>query len=106
MSCHRSRRPILVWRAARCGVAGLQLASGVCVYRFTNGQTWTVTLDGAQVAIGPTGENPVPMPAESETRFFIRSLNVVIDFVRDGAGNVTELVMLPGTRQERLTRET
>jgi hypothetical protein len=75
------------------------------VYRFSNGQTWTVAIDGAQLAIGPTGEKPVPLPAESETRFFLRDLNVVIDFVRDDAGNVTELVMLFGTRQQRLARE-
>ena len=75
------------------------------IYRFTNGETWMVTVDGAQLGIGPSGGKPVPLLAESETRFFIRDLNLVIDFVRDGAGNVTELVMLQGTRQERLARE-
>jgi hypothetical protein len=50
------------------------------------------------------GANPAPLLAESETRFFVRDLNLVVDFVRDGAGNVTEMVLLQGTRQERATR--
>jgi hypothetical protein len=29
---------------------------------------------------------------------------VAVEFVRDAAGNVTEFVILQGTRQERLTR--
>ena len=33
-----------------------------------------------------------------------RDINVVVEFVLDGAGNVAELVMLQGTRQERATR--
>lgn len=62
------------------------------VYRFANGQTMTVRIEGGQLA------------AEPETRFFVRDINVVVEFVRDGAGNVTEVVMLQGTRQERATR--
>jgi hypothetical protein len=34
-----------------------------------------------------------------------RDINVVVvEFVRDGAGNVAELVVLQGTHQERATR--
>ena len=46
---------------------------------------------------------PAPLLAESETRFFIRDLNLVVDFVRDG-GAVTEMIMTQVTRQERATR--
>jgi hypothetical protein len=42
--------------------------------------------------------------AESETPFFVRDFNLLLEFVRDGAGNVTEFVMLQGTRQQRATR--
>jgi hypothetical protein len=45
----------------------------------------------------------LPLLAESETRFFNRDINVVVEFVRDGAGNVAELVILQGTHQERAT---
>jgi hypothetical protein len=50
-----------------------------------------------------TGGNAVPLLAESDTRL-IRDLNLVADFVRDGAGNVTEMVMLQGTRLVRARR--
>lgn len=36
--------------------------------------------------------------------FFNRDIHVVVEFVRDGAGNVTDLVVLQGTHQERATR--
>ena len=76
----------------------------VGVYEFAPGQTFTVSVDSAQLAMQFTGAKPAPLLAESETRFFIRDLNLVVDFVRDGAGAVTEIVMLQGTRQERATR--
>ena len=54
---------------------------------------------------------PTPEPsrvgrteAESETRFFNRDINIVVEFVRDDAGNVAELVVHQGTHQERATR--
>jgi CubicO group peptidase (beta-lactamase class C family) len=71
------------------------------VYQFGTGQTMAVTIDGTQLKAQPTGGNPLTMLAESETRFFIRDVNLVVDFARDAAGNVTELVMVQGTRQER-----
>jgi len=80
------------------------LARYAGVYQSSNGQTMTVRLEGGQLAAQPTGGNALPLLAESETRFFIRDINVVVEFVRDGAGNVTEVVMLQGTRQERATR--
>jgi CubicO group peptidase (beta-lactamase class C family) len=73
-------------------------------YQFANGQTMTVKVEGGQLALHPTGGNALPFQAESETRFFVRDLNLVIEFVRDAAGNVAEFVMLQGTRQERATR--
>jgi hypothetical protein len=80
------------------------LARYVGVYEFAPGQTMTVSVDGAQLAMQFAGSTAVPLLAESETRFFIRDLNLVVDFVRDGAGNAAEMVMLQGTRQERATR--
>jgi hypothetical protein len=34
----------------------------------------------------------------------MRAINLAVEFVRDGADNVTELVILQGTLQERATR--
>jgi CubicO group peptidase (beta-lactamase class C family) len=80
------------------------LARYAGVYQFSNGQTMTVKVDGAQLAAQPTGGNALVLLAESETRFFIRDINVAVEFVRDASGNVTEFVMVQGTRQERVTR--
>jgi CubicO group peptidase (beta-lactamase class C family) len=80
------------------------LARYVGVYEFAPGQAFTVSVDGAQLAMQFAGSKPEPLLAESETRFFVRDQNLVVDFVRDGAGTVTEMVMLQGTRQERARR--
>ena len=82
------------------------LARYAGVYQFGNGQTMTVKVDGTQLVVQPPtgGGNALTLLAESETRFFIRDINLVVDFVRDAAGNVTGFVMVQGTRQERATR--
>jgi CubicO group peptidase (beta-lactamase class C family) len=81
------------------------LARYAGVYQFSNGQSMTLKVEGSQLAVvQPAGANALILLAESETRFFIREANLVIDFVRDTAGNVTEFVMVQGTRQERLSR--
>jgi len=80
------------------------LARYAGVYQGANGQTITVKVDGAQLALQPPGGNALPLLAESETRFFMRAINLAVEFVRDGAGNVTECVILQGTLQERATR--
>jgi uncharacterized protein DUF3471 len=80
------------------------LARCAGVYQSANGQTMTVKVDGAQLALQPPGGNALTLLAESETRFFHRDIHVVVEFVRDGAGNVAELVVLQGTYQEPATR--
>ena len=80
------------------------LARYAGLYRFGNGQTLTVSVDGAQLAVQPTGGNTLHLLAESESRFFIRDINLVIEFVRDATGTVTEFVMRQGTRQDSAAR--
>jgi CubicO group peptidase (beta-lactamase class C family) len=79
------------------------LAQYAGVYQFA-GRTMTISVEGGQLAAQPGGGPALPLLAESETRFFNRDINVVVEFVRDGAGNVAELVVLQGTHQERATR--
>ena len=79
------------------------LARYAGVYQF-GGRTMTIRVEGGQLAAQPGGGTALPLLAESETRFFNRDINVVVEFVRDGAGNVAELVVLQGTHQERATR--
>jgi CubicO group peptidase (beta-lactamase class C family) len=80
------------------------LARYAGVYEFAPGQTFTVSVDGAQLAMRFGDAKPAPLLAESETRFFVRDLNLVVDFVRNGAGTVTGMIMTQGTRQDRATR--
>jgi CubicO group peptidase (beta-lactamase class C family) len=80
------------------------LARYAGVYQVAAGQTMTIRVEGGQLAAQPGGGTALPLLAESETRFFNRDINVVVEFVRDGAGNVAELVVLQGTHQERATR--
>lgn len=80
------------------------LARYAGVYQFGVGQTMTIRVQGGQLAVQPGGGAALPLLAESETRFFNRDINVVVEFVRDGAGTVAELLILQGTHQERATR--
>jgi CubicO group peptidase (beta-lactamase class C family) len=85
-------------------VAPSVLARYAGVYQPAVGQTMTIRVEGGQLAAQPERGTALPLLAESETRFFNRDLHVVVEFVRDGAGNVAELVVLQGTHQERATR--
>jgi CubicO group peptidase (beta-lactamase class C family) len=85
-------------------LAPTALARYVGAYELAPGQTMTVSIGGEQLAMQFAGGNGVPLLAESETRFFIRDLNLVVEFVRDGAGNVTEMLLVQGTRRDRATR--
>ena len=64
-----------------------------------------VARGSAQLTAQPTGGNALVLLAESETRFFIRDINLAVEFVRDAAGNVTEFVMVQGTSGARDARE-
>jgi CubicO group peptidase (beta-lactamase class C family) len=85
-------------------VAPAVLARYAGVYQPAVGPAMTISVEGGQLAAQPERGAALPLAAESETRFFNRDLHVVVEFVRDGAGNVAELVVLQGTHQEHATR--
>ena len=85
-------------------VAPSVLARYAGVYQPAVGQTMAIRVEGGQLVAQTGRGTPLPLLAESETRFFNRDLHVVVEFVCDGAGNVAELVVLQGTHQERATR--
>src|SRR4029453_5386855 len=85
-------------------LAPSMLARYAGVYQSPGGQTMTFSVEGGPLGAQPERGTALPLPAESETRFFNRDINVVVEFVRDGEGNVAELVVLQGTHQERATR--
>ena len=77
------------------------IARYVGEYEFSNGQKMTARIDGGQLVLQTAGAPALTLLAESETRFFIRDRNLQIEFVRDTAATVTELVVSQGTLQER-----
>ena len=85
-------------------LAPAMIAAYAGSYQSANGQRIAVKVDGTQLALQPTGGPALPLLAESESRFFIREANVQIEFVRDGTGTVTQLIVLQGTLQERALR--
>ena len=64
-----------------------------------------VTLDNGALFAQATGQNRLPIFAESESRFFYKTVNAQLAFTRDAAGKVTGVVLhqngreLPGRRR-------
>jgi CubicO group peptidase (beta-lactamase class C family) len=67
------------------------------------GSSVTIAVDGNQLAM-VSGANKTPLLAESETSFYLANTNLRVEFIRDAAGAVTEMVVHQGTRQERARR--
>jgi CubicO group peptidase (beta-lactamase class C family) len=84
------------------------LARYAGVYEAAGDNALIVTVQGDHLLVetrggGGSGLSIFP---ESETVFFMRDMNVRWEFVRDGSGAVSELVMHQGTRQDRARRTT
>lgn len=60
-------------------------------------------VDGGLTA-EPTGQPPMPVFAESETKFFFKSVNIEVEFVRDDQGRVTHLLMKRDGRVRKAPR--
>jgi CubicO group peptidase (beta-lactamase class C family) len=65
----------------------------VGMFELRKGFDLTVTLENGQLIIQATGEGKVPLYAETETKFFATVIPVGIEFVKDGQGKVTDLVL-------------
>ncbi len=69
------------------------LEAYVGVYEAAPQVHFTVTLEGGQLFVQLTGQPAFPVFAEAEDEFFVTLVDAQISFVRDGAGEVTELVL-------------
>lgn len=69
------------------------LAKYVGTYDLTPTNYLIFTVDGNQLFGAMNQQGKTPVFPESETRFFLRSADVEIDFVKDGQGQVTGLVV-------------
>lgn len=69
------------------------LAKYAGTYDLTPTSYLTFTVDGNQLFGAMNNQGKTPVFPESETRFFLKMADVEIDFVKDGQGQVTGLVV-------------
>lgn len=69
------------------------LAQYVGNYQLAPNVFFMVTLENEQLTTQMTGQQLVPVFAESETKFFPKVVNATIEFQKDLAGAVTSLVL-------------
>jgi CubicO group peptidase (beta-lactamase class C family) len=65
-------------------------------YELKPGFDLVITLEGGQLMSQATGQGKIPLFAESETKFFPKVMDAQIEFLQDGQGVVTHLVLHQG----------
>lgn len=73
-------------------------------YELRPGFTITVTREGNQIFAQATRQPKLEIFPESETRFFLKEIDALLEFVREG-GKVTAIVLHQGGRDMRGTRK-
>jgi hypothetical protein len=74
-------------------------------YEVQPGFAIVITLEGDQLMLQATGQPKFPLFAETPTRFFLKVVDAQVDFMRDGPGTVTRLMLhqggrdIPGTKK-------
>jgi len=63
------------------------------MFELRKGFDLTITLENGQLIVQATGEGKMPLYAEIETKFFATVIPAGIEFVKDGQGKVTDLVL-------------
>ena len=81
------------------------LARYVGDYRFGEGTVVAVTLEDGQLHIRPSGQRKLPLFAESETTFFLKTVAVTIEFESDQSGEVNTMTIVQGGGTQTGTRE-
>ena len=69
------------------------LEAYVGVYEAAPQAQFTVTLEGGQLFVQLTGQPAFPVFPEAEDEFFVTLVDAQISFVRDSAGEVTQLIL-------------
>ena len=65
---------------------------------------FSITRDGDRLFV-QTPERPrMALLAESETKFFVKSMNMSLTFIKDGAGRVTHFLLLQGKRETKAVK--
>ncbi|MCL5745143.1 MAG: DUF3471 domain-containing protein, partial [Acidobacteria bacterium] len=72
------------------------LAQYTGTYELRPGFNMVITLEGGQLMSQATGQAKIPLFAESETKFFPKVMDAEIEFLKDGKGAVSHLVLRQG----------
>lgn len=73
-------------------------------YQLAPGFIMTVSRDGARFFTQATGQQPIEIFPESETRYFPRVIEATLQFVKDADGKATEFVLTQNGRDMRAKR--
>jgi CubicO group peptidase (beta-lactamase class C family) len=74
-------------------------------YVLAPGFDLVVTLEGTQLMSQATGQPKVQLFAESETKFFLKVVDAQVEFLRNGKGAVTHLMLHQGGRDMKAPRK-
>ena len=76
----------------------------VGAYQTARGAYMTITLTGDQLVTQRTGEDPLPLFAEADGKFFQKAFDAELDFVKDAGGRVSSLVLHQNGRDISMAR--
>jgi CubicO group peptidase (beta-lactamase class C family) len=85
-------------------VPATTLAAYCGVYEVGAGKHVTFRLVDGNFTAQPSGQEAMPVFAESETRFYFKTVNIEVEFVRDEQGRVTHLMMKRAGRIRKASR--
>ncbi len=81
------------------------LADYAGTYTLRPGFDLVVMQDGDRLTMTPTGQVKSPLFAESETKFFLKTIDVQVEFVKNGDGKVTHLMFHQGPSEMKALRQ-
>jgi CubicO group peptidase (beta-lactamase class C family) len=73
-------------------------------YQMTPEMSIVITLEDGRLHAQPSGQQKIPLFAETDDMFFARAVNAQVSFTRDSSGEVTALVLHQGGRQQTAPR--
>jgi CubicO group peptidase (beta-lactamase class C family) len=74
-------------------------------YELQPGFDLAITLEGDQLVSQATGQDKIPLFAESETKFFTKVMDAEIEFLKDDKGAVTHLMLHQGPVEIKAPRK-
>jgi len=74
-------------------------------YELQPGFELVITLEGDQLVSQATGQNKIPLFAESETKFFTKVIDAEIEFLKNDKGVVTQLMLHQGAAEMKAPRK-